>query len=122
MYLSAEDILGADDLGSEDVEVPEWGGTVRVQGMTGTERDKFESMFIDGKGKSRPMDQALSDYRARLCAACIVDPETGKRLFRSAAEVKALGGKNALPLSRVADVASRLSGLTSEDQEELLGE
>jgi hypothetical protein len=120
MYLSAEDILSADDLPSEDVEVPEWGGTVRVQGMTGTERDKFEASMIDSKGKQKAPVDMLADYRARLAAACIVD-ENGKRLFRSAPEIKLLGGKDAKALSRVVDVASRLSGLTEDDQEELLG-
>lgn len=119
-YLSAESILDANDLLSEDVDVPEWGGTVRVQGMTGADRDKFEAGFLDSKGKARPMNQALTDYRARLAAACIVT-EDGKRMFRSDAEVRRLGEKSAQALSRVADVASRLSGLTSDDQDELLG-
>lgn len=119
-YLSAESILGAVDLVSEDVEVPEWGGTVRVQGMTGAERDRFEAGFLDNKGKAKPMNQALADYRARIAAACIVD-ETGKKMFRSDAEVRRLGEKSAQALSRVAEVASRLSGLSDEDQGELLG-
>lgn len=118
MYLSVDQILSADDLGSEDVPVPEWGGTVRVQGMTGTERDKFEAGFMDKNGK--PSDKGLEYYRARLAAACVVDAE-GKRLFRSEAEVRRLGTKNAMALQRVCDVAMRLSGLTEEDQDELTG-
>ncbi|MFC4494065.1 hypothetical protein ACFPA8_07955 [Streptomyces ovatisporus] len=118
-YLSADDILSADDLGTEDVEVPEWGGTVRVQGMSGSERDRFEAGFVDSKGDRLSSEKALEDYRARLASACIVD-ENGKRLFQGAA-IKRLGQKNAQALQRVCDVAMRLSGMSNEDQEELLG-
>jgi hypothetical protein len=50
----------------------------------------------------------------------MVDGE-GKRLFRSEAEVRRLGEKSADALSRVADVATRLSGLSAGDVEELTG-
>jgi hypothetical protein len=65
-------------------------------------------------------DKALDKYRARLAAFCLVD-QNGKRLFRSDAEVKRLGEKSAQALTRVVEVASRLSGLTDDDVEELTG-
>ena len=37
--LSKSAILCANDLQTEDVDVPEWGGTVRVRSFTGRERD-----------------------------------------------------------------------------------
>ncbi|WP_306186976.1 hypothetical protein [Streptomyces sp. MK5] len=119
-YLSAEQILDADDLPWEDVDVPEWGGTVRVRGMSGTDRDKFEAAMLSKDMQSVSKDTALERYRARLAAACLVD-ENGRRMFRSDAEIKRLGEKSAQALQRVVDVASRLSGLTQEDQDELLG-
>ncbi|MCX4572290.1 hypothetical protein OHB41_03635 [Streptomyces sp. NBC_01571] len=119
MYLSADDILNADDLAREDVSVPEWGGVVLVQGMTGTERDRFEAAMMNSEMTGVSKDKALDMYRARLASACIVD-ENGKRLFQGAA-VKRLGEKSAQALTRVVEVASRLSGLTDEDVEELTG-
>jgi hypothetical protein len=125
-YLSAEQILDADDLGVEDVDVPEWTDeksgacTVRVRGMTGEERDRFESGFVGNDMKQLPKEKALEHYRARLAGACIIDA-AGNRLFRSPAEIKRLSGKNATALQRVCDVASRLSGLSKKDEEELLG-
>ena len=119
-YLSAEEILGADDLLREPVDVPEWGGTVLVQGMNGTDRDRFESSLINDKMNGVSKDKALDNYRARLAAFTLVD-ESGKRMFRSDAEVKRLGTKSAQALTRVVQVASRLSGLTSEDVDELTG-
>lgn len=118
-YLSAEQILGAEDLAYEDVPVPEWGGTVRVREMPGTERDKFESQFV-GKDGASVRAEGLEGFRARLAAATIVD-ENGRQLFRSPAEVKRLGEKSARALQRVCDVATRLSKMTEEDVKELTG-
>lgn len=120
MYLSADAILGADDLPREPVEVPEWGGTVLVQGMSGTDRDRFEAGMLNADMNGISKDKAMERYRARLAAACLVDAE-GKRLFRSDAEVKRLGDKSGVALTRVVEVASRLSGLTDSDVEELTG-
>jgi hypothetical protein len=120
MYLSADQILAADDLKSEDVDVPEWGGVVRVQGMTGAARDKFEASMLRDNMSGVSKDKALDNYRARLAAFTMVDGE-GKRLFRSDAEVRRLGEKSAEALSRVVDVASRLAGLSAGDVEELTG-
>jgi hypothetical protein len=33
-YLTADQILAAEDIATDDIEVPEWGGTVRVKGLT----------------------------------------------------------------------------------------
>lgn len=120
MYLSADAILAADDLKREPVEVPEWGGSVLVQGMSGTDRDRFEASMLTEGMDGISKDKALDRYRARLAAYCLVD-ENGKRLFRSDAEVNRLGQKSAQALTRVVEVASRLSGLTSGDVEELTG-
>ncbi|MFF7310561.1 hypothetical protein [Streptomyces sp. NPDC008137] len=118
-YLSAEQILGADDLAYEDVPVPEWGGTVRVRELPGTERDKFEAQFV-GKDGASVRAEGLEGFRARLAAASIVDAD-GKQLFRSVAEVKRLGEKSARALQRVCDVATRLSKMSEEDVKELTG-
>ena len=40
--LTKDQILKSDDLPSEEVSVPEWGGSVMVRSMTGYERDQFE--------------------------------------------------------------------------------
>lgn len=119
-YLSAEQILNADDLTIEDVPVPGWGGIVRVKGMSGTERDRFEAGFLGNNMKALPKDKALEFYRARIVAACLVDG-AGNKMFRSPGEIKRLSEKSAEALELVVDVANRLSGLSKEDVEELTG-
>lgn len=113
--LGREQILSAQDLEKELVEVKEWGGAVYVRALTGIERDAFEASMVDQRGKSRTIN--LKNLRARLCALTICDEE-GNRLF-SDADVEELGKKSAAALTRVFEVAQRLSGLSQEDVEEL---
>ena len=126
-YLSRDTILQREDIVTEDVDVPEWGGTVRVRGMSGVERDKFESGLIQqpaANGRRRkPQEQQqtnMDNVRAKLCAWCCVD-EQGGRLFAES-DVQALGGKSAAALARIFDVATRLSGITDEDVDEMAQE
>jgi len=101
--LTKEQILSVDDSQSEIVDVPEWGGSVKVIGMTGAERDRFENSFQVGKGRKRRTE--LKDVRAKLVAWTVVD-EKGERLF-NASDIPALGKKSALALDRVFSVATR---------------
>lgn len=118
--LTAEDILGANDLETERVEMPEWNGHVFVRGLTGAERDAFEQSMIERKtrGRKTSTELKLDNIRASLVARSTVDA-SGRRLF-SDAQVEALGAKSAAALDRLYEVASRLSGLGSKDVEELL--
>src|SRR5574340_159071 len=102
-YLTKKQILEAQDLKFQDVEVPEWGGTVRVATMTARERDAYERVFGDIKDG---MDVSI---RASLCAACIVD-ETGKPVFTKE-DLAALGQKSGAALGRVFDAAVDLNGM-----------
>jgi hypothetical protein len=108
-------ILAADDVKREPVHVPEWGGTVLVQSMTGIDRDEFEAEMENQKGKDAQANRR--NFRAKLAARTIVD-EKGERLF-SESDIAALGKKNSWALTRVAMVAARLSALNEQDIEEL---
>jgi hypothetical protein len=109
-YLTKAAILAAQDLKSEAVAVPEWGGEVLVRGMSGLERDGISHSLRQADGK---MD--LEKFRTSVCACSIVD-EQGKRLFTDA-EVEELGAKSTTALDRVYAAASRLSGLGSENED-----
>ena len=113
--LNREDILAAEDILTESVDVPEWGGKVFVKGITGKERGKFEANVILNPGKNQKLN--MVDMRAMLGSLTMVD-ESGKKLF-TRADVKALNEKSAAPLDRVFEVAQRLSGLSDDAVEEL---
>ena len=110
--LNRKQILEADDIKTEAVPVPEWGGDVLVKSMTGTERDAFEQGIIGGKEK---VD--MKNIRARLCAASIID-DKGVPVF-SEDDIESLGKKNAAALDKVFAVAQRLSGIGKDDVDDL---
>jgi hypothetical protein len=115
MSLTKDDILKAQDLKTETVHVPEWGGDVTVRGMTGAERDKFEASIVTSKGKDRAVN--MVNIRAKLASLTICD-EQGKRLF-SEADVEKLSAKSAAVLQRIFIVAQKLSGIGEADVKEL---
>lgn len=108
MLLNKDQILGCIDLPSELVEVPEWQGSVKVRGLTADERDSVESEISE---------HGIKKFRARLCAMCIVDEE-GNNVF-SESEIDMLGRKSGVVLDRIAQVVTRLSGMTQEDVDQL---
>ncbi len=116
-YLTKEQILAIEDIKFKDLKVPEWGGTVRVRGLSGTERDAFEASNQVIRGKTAVPN--MVNVRARLCARTIVGPD-GEPLF-SETDVAALGRKSGAALNRVFDAARKLSGLTEADIAELEG-
>ena len=115
MALTKEQILSADDLKQELVEVPEWGGEVLIRELRGRERDAFEEGSLD---KQRNLQ--MTNMRARLVAMSAIDDIEGERLF-TAKEALELGEKSATALNRLFEVCCRLSGITSDDVDKLEG-
>ena len=120
-------ILSADDTMTENVACPEWAhddwdGTVKVRGLTGTERDAFEAScqrimpVRDGRGKE--MVPVLDNIRAKLIVKCVLDPDDDTRLF-SDQDANALGEKSGKVLDRLYDAAAKLSGISEADVEDL---
>src|SRR5687767_3430946 len=89
--LTKTQIYAADDTLKEYVDVPEWGGTVLVYGLTGTERDKFESSLVQGTGKNQILN--TENIRAKMCVLSIRD-EDGAPMF-DMADIHSLGQKSA---------------------------
>ena len=94
--LSRDQILQADDLGLVELKIPEWGGSVYVRGDS----------------------EKLSNVRAYLAALTVVD-EKGERMFRSAEDIEALGGKSARALTRIFNKALEVNGFGADDVEKL---
>lgn len=109
-------ILAADDLSYEDVEVPEWGGMVRVRMLSALERDGLMAEFFDLE-KNKVRSNKLPEFRVRLAALTMVD-EAGERLFGDK-EIAALGKKSSAAIERVAEAAAQLNGLGAEAEEAL---
>ena len=117
--LAKNDIETCDDLVTEDVEVPEWGGTVRVRSMTARDKDSFDMRLVKLQEGGKSAEINRRNIRASLVVASVID-DKGERLF-SDDDVEMLGAKNGVAIDRVFAVASRLSLLNPDDAEELAG-
>lgn len=110
--LTRDQILKSDDLKTEVVSVPEWGGDVIVSTMSGFARDSLESSLVGKGGGTNTVN-----IRAKFTASTLVD-ESGKLLFTDK-DVVALGKKSSAALDRVYDVVSRLNKISDKDVEEI---
>ena len=113
--LTKEAILAADDLPTEDLHVPEWGGPVRVRGLNCADRDAFLMELLRWK-KGDTFDPAgVHGQKAKLVQMTVCNGD-GSLLF-NVEDRAALGVKSAAALDRIYAVAMRLSGLSAEAAE-----
>ena len=107
------------DLVFADVECPEWGLTVRVRGLTASERDGYESSLFTFDRRAKAMVANTAHARGRLAALGIVD-DAGRRIFTED-NAKQLGSKNAAALDRVCEKIRELSGMRADAVEDAKG-
>lgn len=117
--LSADEILAADDLTLELVEVPEWGGSVYVQALSGEARGALEKKcsIINEQGEAT-IDTEM--FMVSTVMLCMVN-EKRERLFIGDEARAKLNKKSQAGLRRVFDAASRISVLMSKDRETVRG-
>lgn len=106
MALSKEQILKANDLKIIELDVPEWGGVVRIQTMTGTARQQFQEALNVPKGK---MPKHMMEA---LLVATLID-DNGGPLF-SVDDIAELAKKSSIAIQRVWEAAADLNGLTDK--------
>lgn len=109
--LNKSAILGAEDLKHEDVEVPQWGGSVRVRLMTGAERDEFRTFIADFKDGA-----PISTFSAALLVNTCID-EAGARMF-TMDDMDQLREKSGAALDVLTGAAMRLNGLGGAAEQE----
>lgn len=128
-YVTAESILCAKDLDTAEVEVPEWGGTVRVRKLSGSDRELYDQEIhniqqrVNRGARNRrgdiELDIQFHAHKARVLLAWLtICDENGERIFTTEEHRKQLAGKSAEALERVYQCAARLSGLLAEDEDE----
>ncbi len=111
-----DSILTADDLPRESLEVPEWGQTLHVRTLTGVEREDFENVVQAASTGKGGMD--LRGLKIKLVTLTLCT-EDGELLFDSTDQLL-LNGKSASAIDRIFQVSQRLSGLSSEDADEMV--
>lgn len=108
--LGRAQIDGAVDRKWEDVDVPEWGGQVRVMELTAADRGYIEAGSIVAQGQSATLKvESLKTYRDKLVAFGLVD-ESFDRLY-SNRDIAELGKKSGKVIERLAAKVQELSGM-----------
>ncbi len=92
----------------EEVQVPEWGGSVWVRTLSAAERDKLEAEWERTK---------RVNFRARLALYTLCD-QNGVALMQEQ-DLHTLGNQASSALNRITEVAFRLNGFTKADEADL---
>lgn len=106
MILTRDAILSVQDLKTKEIHVAEWGGTVRIMELSGSQRLLFEESVTDQGVQRSPL--------IVLCALSLVN-ENGERLF-SLEDMEQIGNKSTRALRAVFDAAVDLNGLRKDDE------
>lgn len=117
MYLGRNAIAEASDRREEVVDVPEWGGKVRVLTIVGADRVEWEKM-------SRGLASGtltMTEFAAHACALGIVDQD-GKRVFEGADGYTILLSRNQQVLERIVGAIMRVSTTGAVEVDAALGE
>ena len=102
-FLSAENILAAEDFRYAVVDCPEWGGSVRVRSLSGGQRTVITQ---------RVQDKNTEDLEEMLVVMACVN-EDGTRIFTNK-DIEALKKKSAAVTSRIAKKVMEISGIGTE--------
>lgn len=103
-YLSREELIALDDLPTEDLAIPEWGGrTVRLRALTkGEQLDIRKAALVNGEP-----DPELVELLAIVAA--LVEPKLKPE------DIGILRAKNAAAVNRIAARVAALAGLSEAE-------
>jgi hypothetical protein len=97
--LSVDEIIEAKDLGEKEIEIPEWGGSVKIRGLGYGEFVTIrESAMVGGQQDERIFGRLL-------LAAAFVDPVLTED------QADALFNKSSIAVNRITDEIVELSGI-----------
>lgn len=106
--LSIEEILASPDLGEKMVDVPEWGGAVKIRGLTKAAQQRLRRQATVN-GETDP-----DKLEILLLAECLVEPKI------TAEQAEQLKEKSAAAIDRILREIMGLAGLTEEAQKQAL--
>jgi len=108
MLLNKDQILNSNDRKFIDVNVPEWGGIVRISVLSGADREKIEAEFSN-ISKDKYIVRAM-------CVALSVVDEKGNAIFTKD-DLEALNKKSWKALDKIVDKIKELNGIGDEQVE-----
>lgn len=124
--LTRDMILKAQDYSKEEVDVPEWGGSIFLRQMTVTASDEMQQIFLrlGGGGEINANQngsirdaQALKGLRVAMVSRCLCD-DKGRLLFDDDEGRELLAQKSSVVIERLYDIAMRINKMAEEVVEE----
>lgn len=101
--LTKEQILTAEDLPREKVEVPEWGGHVYVQTLTARAKEEWETSMLNSRDENKNSLIVRASLAVLTCCT-----EDGERLF-TPDDIDDLNEKSGSALEKIFSAASGLN-------------
>ena len=113
-------IFETNDSTAELVDVPEWGVKLEIRSMDGNQRAEWlAKQMKNGSGDLDGMTaEDIRELYPNLIIVSAFDPETGERVFEPE-DAEQLNTRNSAVLERLAQVALRISGLTTQAESAL---
>jgi len=108
--LSMEDILTADDLSTTTVEVPEWGGSVKVRPFT-----KRQQVSIRKQAQSSLQGGEIDvdEFERQVFLAGVVEPEITVDQYNLLLE------KNAQAMDRIVKAVLEINGMAEDTEKKV---
>ena len=100
-----DQIRKAQDRTSQIVEVPEWGVTVEVRSMTGSQRSAIVTALTSDE------DNKMEALWGGMLVSCVYDPETGDPVFKEDDAEWLLNEKSSTVLDRLSNVCLQVAGI-----------
>ena len=111
-----DQIIAADDIGTDTITVPQWNVDVQVRGLTLGQRNDALTASRSEEGVLN-----LSKYYALIIIGTVSDPDTNEPVFTEA-DVDVVLSKSSAPADLLAKKALSLSGLSEKgDVQEAVG-
>lgn len=102
--LTKDAILGASDLKTQEAEVPEWGGTVRLRQLTLAQLDQVRQDFQGGQ-------VSMLKAAANMVAASLVDADGAPLFTRD--EYSRIQERHPKVIERLANICNTLNEFTA---------
>jgi len=121
VLLTRENLLRKEKLKTVEIDLGD-NQIVYVRQMTGHEREQFENLLVKKirkGGKVVDYQQSMEDFRAKLVVNCLCD-DKGVNILQPGDYATLSQNMSAKRLTKIADAAGKLNGITEEDKEELV--
>ena len=120
MALTREQILNKVDIGTKEIKVPEWGGSIYIRQLTRGEQDSYLKRQYGSaqlKQDSRARSQEIKGFNiyghdAFICSLGICDTE-GKPIFNQK-DIAELDTKSGVVIGRIAKEIIEFSGMAGD--------